>query len=74
LVKLLKFFDADPVSGMEKIWIRDPGLNIPDTQHWFARIWTGLRMHAILTASSGVDDISALLKCEMPLYFLSEIL
>ncbi len=22
-VKMLKFFDADPGSGMEKIWIRD---------------------------------------------------
>jgi hypothetical protein len=25
LVKILKFFDADPESGMEKIRIRDPG-------------------------------------------------
>jgi hypothetical protein len=24
-VKILKFFDVDPASGMEKIWIRDPG-------------------------------------------------
>jgi hypothetical protein len=24
-VKILKFFDAVPGSGMEKIWIRDPG-------------------------------------------------
>jgi hypothetical protein len=24
-VNILKFFDADPGSGMEKIWIRDPG-------------------------------------------------
>jgi hypothetical protein len=24
-VSILKFFDADPGSGMEKIWIRDPG-------------------------------------------------
>jgi hypothetical protein len=24
-VKILKFFDADPGSEMEKIWIRDPG-------------------------------------------------
>jgi hypothetical protein len=24
-VKILKFFDADPGSGMEKIRIRDPG-------------------------------------------------
>jgi hypothetical protein len=24
-VKILKFFDADPGSGMEKVWIRDPG-------------------------------------------------
>jgi hypothetical protein len=38
-VKILKFFDADPGSGMEKIRIRDgknteSGINIPDTQHW----------------------------------------
>jgi hypothetical protein len=25
LLKIFKFFDADPGSGMEKIWIRDPG-------------------------------------------------
>jgi hypothetical protein len=25
LVKILKFFDADPGSGMEIIWIRYPG-------------------------------------------------
>jgi hypothetical protein len=31
-------------------------------------------MHAISAASSGVDDISALLKCKMPVYFLLEIL
>jgi hypothetical protein len=24
-VKILKFFDADPGSGMDKVWIRDPG-------------------------------------------------
>ncbi len=47
-VKILKFFDADPGSGirngdrsnpgsgMEKSRIRDPGfgINIPDPQHW----------------------------------------
>ncbi len=35
-VKILKFFDADSRSGMEKL-IRDPGsrINIPDPQHWF---------------------------------------
>jgi hypothetical protein len=40
-VKTLKFFDVDPGSGMEKIWIRDgkksdpgSGVNIPDPQHW----------------------------------------
>jgi hypothetical protein len=40
LVKMLKFFDADPGSGMEKIWIRDgkflgpgSGKNISDPQH-----------------------------------------
>jgi hypothetical protein len=39
-VKILKFFDADPGSGMEKFRIRhgkntDPGfgINIPDPQH-----------------------------------------
>jgi hypothetical protein len=24
-VKILKFFDSDPGSGLEKIWIQDPG-------------------------------------------------
>jgi hypothetical protein len=45
-VKILKFFDADPGSGMENVRIRDPGsgmekksdpgsgMNIPDPQHW----------------------------------------
>jgi hypothetical protein len=39
-VKILKFFDADPGSGMEKFRIRDGkntgpgvGINIPDPQH-----------------------------------------
>jgi hypothetical protein len=39
-VKILKFFDADPGSGIEKIRIRDLGwkkfgygINIPDPQH-----------------------------------------
>jgi hypothetical protein len=39
-VKILKFFDADPEFGMEKIRIRDgktsvseSGINIPDPQH-----------------------------------------
>jgi hypothetical protein len=39
-VKILKFFDADPGSVMEKIRIRDPGwkkfgsrINVPDPQH-----------------------------------------
>jgi hypothetical protein len=39
-VKILKFFDADPGSGMETVRIRDPewekvgsGINIPDPQH-----------------------------------------
>jgi hypothetical protein len=42
LVKILKFFDADSGSGMEKIRIRDlgwkkfgSGINIPDPQHRF---------------------------------------
>jgi hypothetical protein len=38
-VKILKFFDADPGSGMEKIRIRDKHagsvINIPDPQHCF---------------------------------------
>jgi hypothetical protein len=40
-VKILKFFDEDPGSGMETVWIRDPGwkkvgsgINIPDPPHW----------------------------------------
>ncbi len=40
-VKILKFFDADPGSGMETVRIPDPGwkkvgsgINIPDPQHW----------------------------------------
>jgi hypothetical protein len=37
--KILKFFDADPGSGMAKILIRDgkkfgSGINIPDPQHY----------------------------------------
>jgi hypothetical protein len=34
-VKILKFFDADPGSGMGKIRIWDPesGINTPDPQH-----------------------------------------
>jgi hypothetical protein len=39
---MLKFSDADPGSGMEKIRIVDlgmekigSGINIPDPQHWF---------------------------------------
>jgi hypothetical protein len=39
-LKYLKFFDADPGSGMEKVRIRDgknsdpkSGINIPDPQH-----------------------------------------
>ncbi len=41
LVKILKFFDKDPGSGMETVRIRDPGwkkvgsgINIPDPPHW----------------------------------------
>jgi hypothetical protein len=40
-VKILKFFDADPESGMERVRIRDgkkldpgSGINIPDPPHW----------------------------------------
>jgi hypothetical protein len=43
-VKILKFFYADPESGMEKIQIRDQknsdpgsGINIPDPHHWFLK-------------------------------------
>jgi hypothetical protein len=39
-VKILKFFDADQVSGMETVRIQDPGwkkvgsgINIPDPKH-----------------------------------------
>jgi hypothetical protein len=32
-VKTLEFLDVDPGSGMDKIRIRDPGINIPDPQH-----------------------------------------
>jgi hypothetical protein len=39
-VKILELFDADPVSGIKKIQIRDPGwkkfgsgINIPDPQN-----------------------------------------
>jgi hypothetical protein len=41
-VKILKFFDEDPGSGMETVRIRDPGwknvrsgINIPDPQHCY---------------------------------------
>ena len=41
-VKTLKFFDADPGSGMETVRIRDEkksdqgsGINIPDPQHCY---------------------------------------
>jgi hypothetical protein len=40
-VKILKFFDEDPGSGMETVRIQDgkksnpgSGINIPDPQHW----------------------------------------
>jgi hypothetical protein len=40
-VRILKFFDADPGSGMEKLQIRDlrwkkvgSGISIPDLQHY----------------------------------------
>ncbi len=40
-VKILKFFDEDPGSGIETVRIRDgkksdpgSGINIPDPQHW----------------------------------------
>jgi hypothetical protein len=48
-LKILKFFDADPGSGMETVLIRDPGsgmkkksdpgsgINIPDPQHCSGR-------------------------------------
>jgi hypothetical protein len=41
-VKILKFFDEDPGSGMETVRIRHPerkkvgsGINIPDPPHWY---------------------------------------
>jgi hypothetical protein len=33
-VKILKFFDADPGSAMEKNSDPGSGINIPDPQHW----------------------------------------
>jgi hypothetical protein len=33
-MKILKFFDADPGSGLEKIRIRDGKNSDPDPQHW----------------------------------------
>jgi hypothetical protein len=60
-VKILKFFDADPGSGMEKIRIRDgrnsdpgSGINIPDPQHCMTLIFSGC-------AGMGLyqDDVSA---------------
>jgi hypothetical protein len=41
-VKILKFFYADPESGIETVRIRDgKKINIPDPQHWcdLTRIW-----------------------------------
>jgi hypothetical protein len=44
-VKILKFFDEDPGSGMETVRIRDgkksdpgSGINIPDPQHSYLKI------------------------------------
>jgi hypothetical protein len=44
---MLKFFDADPGSGMGTIRIRDgkksdPGINIPDPQHWYQHHFSSL--------------------------------
>jgi hypothetical protein len=51
-VKILKFFEADPGSGMETVRIRDPGckkksnpgsgINFPDPQHWTKRFYHSL--------------------------------
>jgi hypothetical protein len=48
-VKILKFFDEDPGSGMETVRIRDPGwkkvgsgINIPDPQHCIQEVNTAL--------------------------------
>jgi len=53
-VKILKFFDAVPGSGMEKIWIRDgknldpgSGINIPNPQHCLQAIST-IKRHIFL--------------------------
>jgi hypothetical protein len=48
-LKILKFFDADPGSGMEKIRIREvtqfrSGINIPDPKHCPGFIFLLLRI------------------------------
>ncbi len=53
IYKILKFFDADPGSGMETVRIRDPGwkkvgygINIPDPQPCFIPVlWFGICMN-----------------------------
>jgi hypothetical protein len=54
-VKILKFFDADPGSGMEKIRIRDPeekkfgsGINIPDPQDRNTGIYFSIKKRIFL--------------------------
>jgi hypothetical protein len=49
-VKILKFFDVDPGSGMEKVRIRDTGwkkvgsgINIPDPQHWSKYVFSKIK-------------------------------
>jgi hypothetical protein len=52
--KILKFFDADPGSGMETVRIRDrkkadpgSGINIPDPQNWI-EIWVQGKLVPVL--------------------------
>ncbi len=55
-VKILKFFDEDPGSGMKTVWIRDTGwkkvgsgINIPDPQHWFSFVSTKYCVYVIVS-------------------------
>jgi hypothetical protein len=52
-IKILKFFDGDPGSGMKRIRIRDPGwkklvsgINIPDPQQ--CSLWYALHTFTVL--------------------------
>ncbi len=78
-VKILKFFDADPGSGMEKF---DPGsgINIPDPQHWYAALlalpFIFMLLHCLNTLLFSVDNTVTVtrkrqldLKCWCSLWF-----